>query len=110
MVILGERGLPISHTTILRWVVHYADTCEKRWCRFERPVGGNWRVDETFIKIRGQFNVALNDTGFTLGQIAAFCRAFPEDGVSLSTALPVGTPLKRKPGLNSGAEIRGAGE
>ena len=52
--ILGERGLSISHSTILRWVVRYADTCEKRWRRFERSVGGGWRVDETFIKIRGQ--------------------------------------------------------
>ena len=55
VVILGERGLSISHTTILRWVVRYADTCEKRWRRFERPVGGSWRVDETFIKVRGQW-------------------------------------------------------
>ena len=37
--ILGERGLSILHSTILRWVVRYADTCEKRWRRFERPVG-----------------------------------------------------------------------
>ena len=44
----------MSHTTILRWVVRYADTCEKRWCRFERSVGESWRVDETFIKVRGQ--------------------------------------------------------
>ena len=55
VVILGERGLSISHTTILRWVVRYADTREKRWRRFERPVGGSWRVDETFIKVRGQW-------------------------------------------------------
>ena len=34
VAILGERGLSISHSTILRWVVRYADTCEKRWCRF----------------------------------------------------------------------------
>ena len=52
VVILGERGLSISHTTILRWVIRYAETCEKRWSRFERPVGGSWRVDETFIKVR----------------------------------------------------------
>ena len=43
------------HTTILRWVIRYAETCEKRWRRFERPVGGSWRVDETFIKVRGQW-------------------------------------------------------
>ena len=55
VAILGERGLSISHTTILRWVVRYAETCERRWSRFERPVGGSWRVDETFIKVRGQW-------------------------------------------------------
>ena len=55
VAILGERGLSISHTTILRWVMRYAETCEKRWGRFERQVGGSWRVDETFIKVRGQW-------------------------------------------------------
>ena len=55
VVILGERGLSISHSTILRWVVRYAATREKRWRRFERPVGGRCRVYETFIKIRGQW-------------------------------------------------------
>ena len=38
VAILGERGLSISHTTILRWVIRYAETCEKRWSRFERPL------------------------------------------------------------------------
>ena len=42
VAILGERGLSISHTTILRWVIRYAETCEKRWNRFERQVGGSW--------------------------------------------------------------------
>ena len=51
---LSERGLIIAHSTILRWVVRYAETCERRWRGFERPVGGSWRADETFIKVRGQ--------------------------------------------------------
>ena len=38
VAILGERGLSISHTTILRWVIRYAETCEKRWSRFEREL------------------------------------------------------------------------
>ena len=50
-----ERGLSISHITILRWVARYAEDCEKRWSRFERPVGGSGRVDETLIKVRGQW-------------------------------------------------------
>jgi hypothetical protein len=41
--ILSERGLVIAHTTILRRVIRYAETCEKRWRRFEGPVGGSWR-------------------------------------------------------------------
>ena len=55
VAILGERGLSMSHSTILRWVVRYADACERRWSRFERPVEGSWRVDETFIKVRSQW-------------------------------------------------------
>ena len=52
---LAERGVVIAHSTILRWVVCYAQTCEKRWQLLQKPVGGSWRVDETFIKVRGQW-------------------------------------------------------
>jgi transposase-like protein len=53
--ILSERGLVIAHSTILRWVICYAETCEKRWRRLERRVGGSWRADETYVKVRGQW-------------------------------------------------------
>jgi transposase-like protein len=52
---MGERGLPIAHTTIVRWAVRYADEFEKRWRRYERPVGGSWPADETYIKVRGRW-------------------------------------------------------
>ena len=42
VAILGERGLSISHTTILRWVIRYAETCEKRWSPI-RAAGG-WEL------------------------------------------------------------------
>ena len=38
VAISGEGGLSIAHSTIVRWVVRYADMYEKRWSRFERPV------------------------------------------------------------------------
>jgi hypothetical protein len=41
------------HTTIMRWVQRYAPEFEKRWRRFARAVGRSWRVDETYVKIRG---------------------------------------------------------
>lgn len=37
---MAERGLPIVHTTILRWAVRYAEEFEKRWRRYERAVRG----------------------------------------------------------------------
>ena len=43
---MAERGLSIAHTTIMRWVQHYAPEFEKRWQRYARSVGRSWRVDE----------------------------------------------------------------
>jgi transposase-like protein len=53
--IMAERNLSMAHTTIMRWVHHYAPEFERRWNRFARPVGTSWRVDETYVKIRGQW-------------------------------------------------------
>jgi transposase-like protein len=52
---MAERGLSLAHTTIMRWVQHYAPEFERRWNRFARPVGPSWRADETYVKIRGQW-------------------------------------------------------
>src|SRR5207237_10007279 len=52
---MAERGLSVAHTTIMRWVQHYAPEFEKRWRRFARAVGQSWRVDETYVKIRGEW-------------------------------------------------------
>ena len=52
---MAERGLSMAHTTILRWVQRYAPEFEKRWRRFARAVGPSWRVDETYVKIRGEW-------------------------------------------------------
>src|SRR6201993_1679232 len=51
---MAERGLSLAHTTILRWVRHYAPEFEKRWRRYALAVGRSWRVDETYVKIRGE--------------------------------------------------------
>jgi hypothetical protein len=52
---MAERGLPLAHTTIMRWVRHYAPEFERRWNRFARVVGASWRMDETYIKVRGEW-------------------------------------------------------
>jgi transposase-like protein len=40
---------------MLRWVQRYVPGFEKCWSRYARPVGDSWRVDETDIKIKGQW-------------------------------------------------------
>src|SRR5215469_16044892 len=52
---MGERGIGLVHTTILRWVQYYTPEFEKRWKRLSRTVGGSWRMDETYVKVRGQW-------------------------------------------------------
>ncbi len=48
-----ERGLCVDHTTIYRWVQHYAPILEKK-CRAKlRSTSDSWRVDETYIKVKG---------------------------------------------------------
>ena len=51
---MAERGLSLAYTTIMRWVQRYTPVFEKRWRRFALAVGRSWRVDETYVKIRGE--------------------------------------------------------
>src|SRR3954454_11434914 len=52
---MTERGLSVDHTTIYRWVQRYAPILEKK-CRAKlRPTNDSWRVDETYIKVKGQW-------------------------------------------------------
>ena len=52
---MAERGLSMAHTTIMRWVQHCAPEFEKCWRPFANPAGQSWRVDETYVKIRGEW-------------------------------------------------------
>ncbi len=49
-----ERGIPVDHSTLNRWVIHYSSLLEKEFRRNKkRKVGSSWRMDETYIKIKG---------------------------------------------------------
>ena len=52
---MAERGILLAHTTILRWVQRYVPDFEKRWQACARSVGNSWRVDEIYIKVKGQW-------------------------------------------------------
>jgi transposase-like protein len=51
---LADRGLDVHPSTIWRWVQRFVPEFEKRWDRLRRSVGTSWRVDETYVQIRGQ--------------------------------------------------------
>jgi transposase-like protein len=52
---MAERGISLAHTTIMRWIARYVPEFEKRWNRFACRVGTSWRVDETYVKIKGKW-------------------------------------------------------
>jgi transposase, IS6 family len=49
------RGLAVDHSTLNRWVLAYAPLSERRLRPFCKPHCGSVRIDETYIKIRGQW-------------------------------------------------------
>src|SRR2546426_1394101 len=52
---MGERGVTVDHATLNRWVIKYAPEFEKQFRRHQRPVGRSWRLDETYVEIKGQW-------------------------------------------------------
>jgi transposase-like protein len=56
VAMMAERGINMSHTTILRWVIRYVPEFEKRWNRWSRGVNSSWRVDETYISVRDKWH------------------------------------------------------
>ena len=66
---MAERGLGVDHSTIHRWVLQYAPELDKRCRRHLRPTGDSWKVDETYIKVKGQWKYlyrAVDESGQTL--------------------------------------------
>src|SRR5215211_8071720 len=50
-----ERGFAVDHSTLNCWVLAYAPLIERRLRAFRKPQCGSIRVDETYLKIRGQW-------------------------------------------------------
>ncbi|POR40921.1 IS6 family transposase [Methylobacterium sp. V23] len=50
-----ERGVEVDHSTLNRWMLAYAPLIEKRLRQFRKPHCGSVRIDETYIKVRGEW-------------------------------------------------------
>jgi len=67
--IMAEHGVEIDHATLNRWVVKYSPQIAARAQRCKRPTLGSWRVDETYIKVKGTWTYlyrAVDRDGQTL--------------------------------------------
>jgi transposase-like protein len=50
-----ERGIKFDHTTLYRWVQAYSVELAKRIRYYSKPYSTSWRVDETYIKVKGKW-------------------------------------------------------
>ena len=53
--LMQERGFSVDHSTINRWVLHYSPQLETAFRLQKKRVGTRWRMDETYIKVKGQW-------------------------------------------------------
>ena len=53
--LMQERGIAVDHTTINRWVVKYSPQLEAAFHRGKRSVWLSWRLDETYIRVKGDW-------------------------------------------------------
>nr|WP_239003276.1 IS6 family transposase [Rhodovastum atsumiense] len=68
-LMLADRGVKVDHTTPFRWIQAYAAELEKRLRPYLLPCTGSWRVDETYIKVKGRWNYlyrAVDSRGQTI--------------------------------------------
>jgi transposase, IS6 family len=54
-IMLLDRGVEVDHTTIFRWIQAYAVELDKRIRPHLRMSNGSWRVDETYVKVKGRW-------------------------------------------------------
>jgi putative transposase len=67
--VMQERGVAVDHATINRWVLKYSPQLEAVFHCRKRPVWLSWRMDETYIKVKGQWRYlyrAVDKSGQTI--------------------------------------------
>ena len=66
---MKERGIEVDHSTLNRWILKFTPFMEKAFRKRKRPVGLSWRMDETYVSIKGKWKYlyrAVDKTGLTV--------------------------------------------
>jgi IS6 family transposase len=66
---MGERGLHMAHTTIMRWIHQFGPELDKRIRPYLKPTNDSFRTDETYIKVKGEWKYlyrAVDSRGNTI--------------------------------------------
>jgi transposase-like protein len=91
-----ERGITVDHTTVYRWVQAYAPELDKRYRVHLKPTNDSWRVDETYIEVKGEWKYlyrAVDSEGNTL----EFMLSAKRDARAFLTLFPQGNKCVSQP-------------
>jgi transposase-like protein len=72
--LLAERGLLVDHVTVWRWVQRYAPELERQLRRRLNPTNDSWRVDETYIRVKGKWVYLYRPWTPAVRRSTFFCR------------------------------------
>ena len=50
---MAEHAIDVDHVTLKRWVIKYVPLLEKEFRMRKLPVGSSWRMNETYVRVRG---------------------------------------------------------
>jgi putative transposase len=109
---MGERGVEVDHSTLHRWVLKYVPVLEKAFLARKRPMGRNWRLDETYVKVKDAWKYlyrAVDKAAATVDFLLTVKRDRKEAGRFLRKAIGRhGVPEKiaiDKSGVNTAAIV-----
>jgi putative transposase len=106
---MQERGVEVDHSSLHRWVLKYTPVLDQVFRQRKRPVGASWRMDETYISVKGQWKYlyrAVDKAGHTVDFLLTAKRDRKAAARFLRKAIECATPKKitiDKSGANGAA-------
>ena len=107
-LMLQDRGVAVDHTTLFRWIQAYAPELEKRIRPHLHRSNGSWRVDETYVKVKGRWTYLYRAVD-SRGQTIDFRLSAKRDAAAAQALLPQGAwaAAHGEPAHDHGRQERG---